>query len=596
MKKAVSLILAMFLMMSLSIFDVSAEEVGISVNVSDLYKTKKVYDTLPNTFEATVFFPENMNASTRGGVILGNYTGSGRCINFEIHTSGTPRLYWVDEDGTVHDWQFRNANVYNGQWNHIAIVREADGSYVTCYVNGEAVQLVNQGNVSQSLCTLPFAVGGDLRSGNAQYFKGLIKNIAVYADSRTEAQILDDYQAQTISTDNLIAGYDFSSISGELPDRVEDISGNGYDIGYEKIWFEEKEPVKDYAYSFAVVGDTQIVAEKYTDYMTDIYQWIVDNAEKKNIKFVMGLGDITNSNTSREWSACKEAIQLMDGVIPYSLNRGNHDGAAQFNSAFMGEYYHKQLEEAYNDKLENTWQELVVGDIKYLIMTLDYGAGDDILQWASGVIEAHPYHNVIITTHAYLFRDGTTLDQGDVCPPATTGGSNNGDHIWEKLASKHENIVLVLSGHDPCDNIIMAQTKGDNGNVVTQMLIDPQGVDAAQGATGLVAMLYFSEDGKNVQVEYYSTVRQQYFMSSNQFEMELNVVETPAPTATPTPVPPTATPPAAQSPTPTPSNAQTTPTEGEGLDGAVIGVIIFGIIVIPLAVIAFVIYGTRKKK
>ena len=38
-------------------------------------------------------------------------------------------------------------------------------------------------------------------------------------------------------------------------------------------------------------------------------------------------------------------------------------------------------------------------------------------------------------------------------------------------------------------------------------------------------MLYFSEDGKTVQVEYYSTAKEKFFKSVNQFTLELDVVE-----------------------------------------------------------------------
>ncbi len=172
-------------------------------------------------------------------------------------------------------------------------------------------------------------------------------------------------------------------------------------------------------------------------------------------------------------------------------------------------------------------------DIKYLIMSLDYGAANEVLSWAGQVIGEHPGHNVIITTHAYLFEDGTTLDAGDVCPPATNGGYNNGDHMWDKLVSLYDNIVLVISGHHPCEHIIMSQERGVHGNTVTQMLIDPQGVDQRLGATGLVAMLYFSEDGRQVEVEYYSTVREQYFISENQFSFELAVVGKQVPSTEP---------------------------------------------------------------
>ena len=116
---------------------------------------------------------------------------------------------------------------------------------------------------------------------------------------------------------------------------------------------------------------------------------------------------------------------------------------------------------------------------------------------------------------------------------------NNGDHMWDKLISKYENIVLVLSGHDPCDRIVTTQTKGVGGNTVTQMLIDPQGLDdEVRGGTGMVAMLYFSEDGSQVQVEYISTVKNAYFLEENQFSVTLDTVkasaETPTDTETPT--------------------------------------------------------------
>ena len=73
------------------------------------------------------------------------------------------------------------------------------------------------------------------------------------------------------------------------------------------------------------------------------------------------------------------------------------------------------------------------------------------------------------------------------------------------------------------------------------MLIDPQETDAKLGAMGLVAMLYFSEDGNRVQVEYYSTIRKKFYKSNNQFEMTLNVEHTLETTAPNDTVPPDCT-------------------------------------------------------
>ena len=238
----------------------------------------------------------------------------------------------------------------------------------------------------------------------------------------------------------------------------------------------------------------------------------------------MGLGDITEKSAFNEWEIASAQIKRLNGVVPYSVVRGNHDYASDFTKNFpMGEY-EDIVSGAYNDNMLNTYTRFNVGETKYLVMTLDYGASDEVLKWASAVAKFYADHNVIVTTHAYLYRDGTTLDQNEVCPPATTGGYNNGDHMWDKFIKNHENIVLVLSGHDPCDNVVVSRAEGVNGNVVTQMLIDPQGIDKVHGSTGMVCMLYFSEDGRDVTVEYYSTIKEQYYLTNNQFTMTIDMV------------------------------------------------------------------------
>jgi hypothetical protein len=326
-------------------------------------------------------------------------------------------------------------------------------------------------------------------------------------------------------TKTAICSYDLNGLTA--PELITDKSGNGFDAKFKKTYYTDKAPLADYAYSFAVIGDTQILAESYPAKYTALYDWVLANVESKKIKFVMGLGDITNSSTATEWELAKQNIHRMDGVVPYSLVRGNHDTEATMMKFFPISEYKDKLGGFYNTKnIFNSWQELIVGEIKYLIFTLDYGASDAVLKWAEEIIVAHPEHNVIITTHAYLFRDGTTLDAGDVVPPSNKGSQyNNGDHMWDKLIKKHENIVLVLSGHDPCDYVVAAQDKGTNGNIVTQMLVDPQGVDKAQGGVGLVTMLYFSADGKTMQVETYSTDKKAFFLEENQFTLTLDLAD-----------------------------------------------------------------------
>ena len=493
-------------------------EKGGMAFTAEMYKLAKKIDQPINTFVATVYFPESYITSQRGGVIIGNYGTDSSCVNFEIYSDGSPRVYITDAAGTVYNFVFDKANVYTGKWVNIVIVRESSAT-MKCYIDGALVQTISKSSPEPTTADY-HVLGGDLRSGNEQFFKGRIMNVRLYSEALTESDVT---ALDKVVGKNPICSYNLNGLNA--PESIEDKSGNGYEAKLKKLYYTEKAPLAEYAYSFAVLGDTQILAESYPDKYTALYDWVLANVESKKIKLVLGLGDITNSSTAAEWELAKQNIHRMDGIVPYSLVRGNHDTESTMMKYFPISDYKDKLGGTYDGKsIFNSWQELIVGEVKYLIFTLDYGAKDAVLNWASDIIAAHPDHNVIITTHAYLFRDGTTLDAGDVVPPSNKGSSyNNGDHMWDKLIKKHENIVLVLSGHDPCDYVVYAQDKGVNGNVVTQMLIDPQGVDKAQGGVGMVTMLYFSADGKTMQVETYSTDKNAYFLEENQFTLTLDL-------------------------------------------------------------------------
>jgi hypothetical protein len=513
---------------------------GIPENVGGMvfekncsYQLEEAFANSPEVFEAEVYFPSNTASSVRGGVILGNFGRLNASVSFEVHTNGVPRLYVSDSNGkVVVDAKFTGVNLYTGQWTHLAIVRDTAKQKVYCYINGVLKQTLSSSHTADIEVSSPLLLGGDYRPKNEVYFRGAIRSVAVYGETRSATQINTDYQnaknahynAQADGTELAI----FNLRERAAANIVPDLGKEGNDLRKNLIWFSDKEAVSNYAYTFAVVGDTQIVCEQSPSNFHKIYDYILDNQKSKNIQFVFGLGDITNNSTSAEWNTATQNIFRLDGKIPYSVVRGNHDATSQFRKYLPLSHYADSGIVSYDGTtMLNTYQMLKVGNIDYLIFALDFGAADAILEWASGIIAEHPYHNVIITTHAYLYRDGTTLDQSEVCPPATNGGKNNGDHMWDKLVKKHENIVMVISGHDPCDNIVVTHTEGEKGNTVAQLLIDPQGVDANQGSTGLVALLHFSADGKKVQVEYYSTIKEQYFLTENQFTFEVNVVTSP---------------------------------------------------------------------
>lgn len=505
---------------------------GYRPSIDDYYLSESVISTVPNTYESWINLPIGMSAHDRGGVIYGNFGGDPPYCSIEIYTEFHPRLYLrSDANSSAKSYIFDQVTIPVGEWVHLVIVRNVAAGTTSCYINGELRQTLTLSGEQNFTCATQMGIGCDLRASNEQYFKGNILSINLYDDVRTAQEIASDYtNGAPVNDANIIAAWSFKDFS--YPDVLEDMSANKYNIIRHVAWFDSYDP-GEYEYTFAVIGDTQVVTERHPDKLATLYQWIVSNVSKMNIRFVMGLGDITNSNTLREWETAKNAISLMDGIVPYSLVVGNHEydavgTAIHFNQTFpLADFSSRSyFGGSYDDTIINAWYQFDVGDINYIVFALEFGPRDEFLEWAANIISEHPQSNIIITTHCYLNTEGNPQNSNDASPPRRTKypTANNGDVVWEKLVSKHKNIVLVISGHYPSDNVIISSNIGDHGNVVQQILCDPQGVDAAQGATGLVLLLHFSKDGTKVSTEYYSPIKEKYFLKSNQSAFDLNVI------------------------------------------------------------------------
>ncbi len=474
--------------------------------------------------------------------MIGNNGYKRENLNFQIADNGHPQIY-ARHDGATYTMTFDEVNVYTGEWTHIAIVNDSQSQTMTCYVNGEAAQTI-EGCIPSFVSEQAGVLGGDARNGNSNYFTGELSSVVLYTQARDAAEIAID--AQQFANGSPLAAWDLTKQTQD--DVIVDESGNGYAIQKGTVWMTDAAPETESDYSFVLVGDTQIVNRYYADRLPPIYDWILDNKESKKIQYVMGLGDITDADATREWTDAAREYAKLDGVVPYSLLRGNHDGYDSFNATFDTAPYNESFDGKYGEGVADTWRELTVNGIPYLIFALDIGASDAVLAWASDVIEAHPFHNVIVTTHVYLNADGHPVpsDHNDRASKYSVHDNpNEADEIWDKFISKHDNIVMVISGHISSNVVVATQREGDNGNVVTEILVDPQGLDKNIGGTGMLTLLNFSDGGRTVNVETVSTVTGQHYMAYNQFTLEVPVwqphthgcdredgVETVAPTCT----------------------------------------------------------------
>ncbi len=539
---------------------------GLTCSIDEQYVLNEKLESMPLTFEAV--FSVEKDSLTGTTTILGNDGLFDPALVFSLNKNGQPRiaLRSVADYSKQNVYTFNKVNVATGEKVHLAIVMDFSSKKMYCYVNGELAQtLTNIASISPYEQKHNFVIGGDHRNGNATYFKGVIDSVAVWSDIRTASEIAVDYSKGIDNSDeNLLAAYDLTLCNDCM---TKDLSSNGNDLQYLPLWqdAEDVEPVTDYEYSFAVIGDTQTMCEKDPEAMESIYNWIVENKDSQKIEYVIGLGDITDDSTDGEWENAKTFISKLNNVVPYVLTRGNHDDWDDFNRNLHDGFYETTvdgmmvsgdisltdpdqpglIETTLEDgstalitregdtpeggtvkgDLTNSYRYFNIQGTDYLIMTLDFAPSGAVLEWAGSVIEAHPNHKVIIVTHAYMYRDGTTLDAGDCYPPTYYTGytdAQNGDDMWNKTFSKYENVLMVLSGHDPWQHIVYRQDEGVNGNTVTQMLIDPQYVDLNIGSTAMVAMFYFSNDGETLTVRYYSVEKDCYGSALSQFTIHLN--------------------------------------------------------------------------
>ncbi len=551
MKRIISILIAAIMLASAFSMHISAagnDRKGITLDRTEIhgvshpvgyYVTEKRFEKLPITFEAWVYIPKSVY-SERGGIIIGNYQSFSKddFINFEIHTNGVPRLLIDDPSGTMHDYKFTKAAVRPDTWTHVSIVYGTGegGKQIYCYINGsfkQASSVANWYEANPEAIDNVVCLAGDYRAVNEQGFRGILGDVAVYSDIRTEDEILADYKGSPdLSDENLMMYYKLSEAEPESD--VPDASGNGYDMKYYRMWLTEeemneirKEDEHEYSYVLAFLPDIQYMTEKYPKNLTAVFDFLVNESKVRNIRYAIGLGDITNSNGIKEWATVVRQTNRLNGYLDYSLVCGNHDTLKNNKLEYFDQHYAPKTGYYYQhvastggffneDSVRNTYLTFSVGKVNYIIINLDFGATDDILGWAGDVLDAHPDHRGILITHGYLNADGTTLDTNDYASPDTYESQlNSGEDMWEKLVSKHENVDMIVSGHMHHDSAVVSPREGDAGNTVYQVLMDPQSTCNKLGGIGVVGLMYFTEDGNHAKIEYYSTVLDKYFSESN---------------------------------------------------------------------------------
>ena len=260
-------------------------------------------------------------------------------------------------------------------------------------------------------------------------------------------------------------------------------------------------PADDGVFSMVVMPDVQ--REMWTPAGQDNWhnrlQWIIDHKASLDIRFVMQVGDLTDTDscgaediangmcspalqdfgtyypiagqpTHYQFVNADSGIRMLEAAkIPFALTPGNHDtaivcggpacyGHPEWNVPTSGQRNLVRVTNAWNEwfppsrfqdavgtfeagKSDNMYQRFTAGGVSWLVINLELWARVEAINWAKGVIAAHPEDNVIVLTHSYLNGDGSVM------------GSNGGygstapTYVRDNLVKAFPNVKFTFSGH-----------------------------------------------------------------------------------------------------------------------------------------------------
>lgn len=283
-------------------------------------------------------------------------------------------------------------------------------------------------------------------------------------------------------------------------------------------------------FALVVLPDTQYYTAGLFGGRPDIFtvqtRWIVAHRDELNIVYVLHEGDVTDGNTQPEWDRAKVSVGVLDGVVPYAIAVGNHDGLMTsrnrtdlFNAAFpLSQFqgwptYGGVFE---SNRMDNCYHLFSAGGIDWLVLVLEFGPRNAVLDWANQVVAAHPDRRVILLTHAHVDHDNTLMGgtPGQLWIPTAYGRENDGLDVWDKLLRIHTNSALVFNGHDLGNGTGRVVGLTDGGTPVFQMLANYQTMSFGGG--GRLRLVQFYPDEDRMTVKTYSPFLDAWQTNSDQ--------------------------------------------------------------------------------
>ena len=285
-------------------------------------------------------------------------------------------------------------------------------------------------------------------------------------------------------------------------------------------------------FSLVLLPDTQYYTAGYSGGLPEMFtaqtRWIAAKKNEQNIAFVLHEGDVTDGNTYLEWQRARTSLNLLDGVVPYAVAVGNHDGLNgsvsqtslfnQFVSAanYLGQPGFGGVFES--NRMDNCYHLFSAGGVDWLILVLEFGPRNEVLAWANQVVANYPDRKVILLTHTHVYADNTLhgSSPNHLWKPTSYGRANNGTDVWNKLLRLHPNTAFAFNGHVLLSGTGRLVGTNDYGNQVFQILADYQ--TRSDGGGGFLRLVQFFPEQDSMSVKTYSPYLDSWLQDSeNQF-------------------------------------------------------------------------------
>jgi hypothetical protein len=282
-----------------------------------------------------------------------------------------------------------------------------------------------------------------------------------------------------------------------------------------------------HAQPFALVAlpDTQFYSEQPALFPQFLAQtnWVAARRAALNVAFVSHLGDIVqngaNGGNDAEWLRADQAMDVLDGVLPYAAAIGNHDyntvslktSSSVYNRFFgPARYAGRPWYVGSSPDGENHAQRFTAGGRTWLHLSVEWVPDTAALNWARSVVDANPGLPVIFSTHEHV-QDGDGSGLG-------AGRSLVGQNTWDAFIRSTPRVFMTLNGHfhrgpNGFDGEYHLQSVNDAGLPVFEMLSDYQ--SWASGGTGYLRLVRVDERNHLVTVRSFSPVTGLYQLDAN---------------------------------------------------------------------------------